>query len=88
MKAFKITSFVLFLVLLLSTVCALPLSANDTETGITFTAEDKYRTQEPLSVLPATFEATLMLPTNTEGRGGVILGTRTVCPVCISSTRT
>ena len=73
-KAIKIISFVLFLVLLLSTACTLSLSANDTETGIAFTAEDKYRTQEPLSVLPATFEATLMLPTNTEGRGGVILG--------------
>ncbi len=74
MKIVKITAIALMLVLLLSTVCALPLSATDTEAGITFSAEDTYQTQAPFSLLPATFEATLKFPTDTEGRGGVILG--------------
>lgn len=74
MKMPRMTTVFLVCALLIGAVCALPASATDTETGITFAAEDTYQTQAPFSLLPATFEATLKFPTDTEGRGGVILG--------------
>ena len=74
MKMPRMTTVFLVCALLIGAVCALPASATDTEIGITFAAEDTYQTQAPFSLLPATFEATLKFPTDTEGRGGVILG--------------
>ena len=42
--------------------------------GVSFTAEDIYKTDDPLSELPSTYEATLCLPKGMSARAGVIVG--------------
>lgn len=51
--------------------------------GLTFTAHDRYKVTEIYSDAPNTFEAWLRLPTDLEGRGGVILGSYDKTP-CVS----
>lgn len=73
-KTIRFTTLIFSLVILVGAICSFPIFAANVDEGMTFTAEDLYQTESPLSSLPSTFEATLKFPTNTSGRGGVILG--------------
>lgn len=85
MKMKKLIQAALLFSFLISAVCVLPIYATEQNNGMVFTAQDTYQTQVPLSVLPATFEATLKLSPDTAGRGGVILGSYVAAKVaCVN----
>ena len=74
-KANRIALFFLA-TLLLSSVFFVCASAETPTEGVTFTADDHYRTKSALSALPSTYEATIFFPADTpaDQPGGVILG--------------
>lgn len=63
---------------------SMPFSVAASSGGMTFSSSYTYETAEPLGDLPATFEATLMLPKGLSGRGGVIYGNYPGFGRCVS----
>ena len=72
MKTVKETTLCAVLAVLICTL--LGASALASESGATYSSEKIYSTDSPLASLPATFEATLRLPSDRQSRCGVIFG--------------
>ncbi len=72
----RILSTLLMLTVLLACTAGISVTAETTAEGMTFHAEDYYRTENLLTTLPATYEATVQFPADydPEKKGGAILG--------------
>ncbi|MBQ7934935.1 MAG: metallophosphoesterase [Clostridia bacterium] len=72
----RILSTLLMLTMLVACMAGISVTAETNTEGMTFQAEDYYRTETLLTALPATYEATVKFPADydPEKKGGAIMG--------------
>ena len=71
----KTIALVAILSIVLSSLCAVTTSAEQSVTGIDFMFGNYYQSSPKSLMLPCTYEATVCFPADQDGRGGVIIGT-------------